>query len=501
MDVNIPFKVFNKAYRPYIDNTKRFLIFYGGASSGKSYFVAQRYIYKLMVKDLCNLLVVREVANTNRDSTFALLKQVINQWGLEKIFKISEGDMRITCLSNGNSVIFKGLDDPEKLKSVTFERGVLSDIWVEEASEIDEAALNQLNVRLRGKYVKKQIVLTFNPIDVNHWLKKRFFDSERPNTDILHTTYKDNKFLSEDDKAELEAYKETDPYYYDVYCRGLWGVYGDSVFDKNNINQQLGLNVKPVKTGCFLYEVKGDFEGNIHLDKIRFSDYEPMIKIYKEPEKGHPYVIGGDTAGEGSDCFTGQVIDNSTGQQVAVFKRQYDSDLYAKQMYCLGTYYNTALIAPEVNYSSYEIEELRKMHYRKLYVRPLPDTYTGEFKKSYGFKTTGTTRPNVIAGLVKVMREHPEWICDVDTLNEMLTFVRNPKKKGRPEAQNGAHDDLVMGLAIAYYARGQQRTKVDFHENTKYGYYTEEMLKDYMKASPSEKIMLKELWGEPRCQK
>lgn len=226
-----------------------------------------------------------------------------------------------------------------------------------------------------------------------------------------------------------------------------------------------------------------------------------MIKIYKEPEKGHPYVIGGDTAGEGSDCFTGQVIDNSTGQQVAVFKRQYDSDLYAKQMYCLGTYYNTALIAPEVNYSSYEIEELRKMHYRKLYVRPLPDTYTGEFKKSYGFKTTGTTRPNVIAGLVKVMREHPEWICDVDTLNEMLTFVRNPKKKGRPEAQNGAHDDLVMGLAIAYYARGQQRTKVDFHENTKYGYYTEEMLKDYMKASPSEKIMLKELWGEPKCRK
>lgn len=218
MDVNIPIKVFNKAYRPYIDNTKRFLIFYGGASSGKSYFVAQRYIYKLMVKDLCNLLVVREVANTNRDSTFALLKQVINQWGLEKIFKISEGDMRITCLSNGNSVIFKGLDDPEKLKSVTFERGVLSDIWVEEASEIDEAALNQLNVRLRGKYVKKQIVLTFNPIDVNHWLKKRFFDTERPNTDILHTTYKDNKFLSEDDKAELEAYKETDPYYYDVYC-------------------------------------------------------------------------------------------------------------------------------------------------------------------------------------------------------------------------------------------------------------------------------------------
>ena len=136
------------------------------AQVGKSYFIVQRYLYKL-TKQKMNLLVVRQTGNTNRNSTFALFKQAIKEWGLQSLFEIT--DLKIKCV-NGNEVIFAGLDDVEKLKSVTFENGELTDIWVEEATETQEADINQLKVRLRGGKSKKQMVLSFNPINVNHWI-------------------------------------------------------------------------------------------------------------------------------------------------------------------------------------------------------------------------------------------------------------------------------------------------------------------------------------------
>ncbi len=190
--ISISTKVFNKVYISYLDKKERYLIFYGGAGSGKSFFIVERYIYKLLKESLMNLLVVRATGKSNRDSTFALFKQIINKWKLSKYFKINESDLRIKSLLNGNEIIFSGLDDVEKLKSVTFSKGELTDIWIEEASEILEADFNQLDVRLRGKGTKKQIVLSFNPIDINHWLKKKFFDIPRDNVVICHTTYKDN---------------------------------------------------------------------------------------------------------------------------------------------------------------------------------------------------------------------------------------------------------------------------------------------------------------------
>ena len=222
IQVEISKKVFNKAFLPYIDNEKRYLVFYGGAGSGKSFFIVERYVTKCLKNSKFNLLVVRATGKSNRDSTFALFKQVIYKWNLQQYFKINESDLRIVCLLNGNEIIFSGLDDVEKLKSVTFSRGELTDIWIEEASEILEADFNQLDVRLRGKGTKKQIVISFNPIDVNHWLKKRFFDRKDDNIEIFHSTYKDNEFLDEDYKKLLESYKDTDEYYYNVYCLGMW---------------------------------------------------------------------------------------------------------------------------------------------------------------------------------------------------------------------------------------------------------------------------------------
>lgn len=451
INIQISRKVFNDAFLPYLNNNKRYLVFYGGAGSGKSYFVVERYIYKLLNNKKFNLLVVRNTGKSNRDSTYALFKQVISKWKLTKYFKINESDLRIKCLLNNHEIIFAGLDDVEKLKSITFSDGELTDIWIEEASEIQEADFNQLDVRLRGKGTKKQIVISFNPIDINHWLKKRFFDRKDDNIEIFHSTYKDNKFLDEDYKKLLESYKDTDEYYYNVYCLGQWGVLGKTVFDARKINQRLQNLPKILKVGYFTY----DYDG-LKITNIKWhSDINGYIKIYQLPDTPQitKYCIGGDTAGEGSDYFTGHVLDAKTGVQVAVLKNQFDPDLYTKQMYCLGKYYKNALIGIEANFDSYPIRELQRLGYTNQYVREKIDEYTGKTEKRFGFKTTSITRPTIISNLIEVVREHVDTINDEDTLQELLTIIRN--EKGRIEAPEGGHDDQMMGLAIAHEVRNQ----------------------------------------------
>lgn len=457
MQVTIPRGAFNPLFRPYLtDNTHRYLILYGGAGSGKSVFAVQRFLYRLLTLPLCNILVVRAVAATNRDSTYALFRQVISKWGLSELFSCKDSDLRISC-ANGNSVIFKGLDDTEKLKSITFPKGELTDIWIEEASEVLEEDFNQLDVRLRGKGAHKQMVLTFNPVSVLHWLKLRFFDRQDPRALVLKSTYKDNQFLDEDYKRTLEGYKDTDPYYYSVYCLGEWGVLGQTIFDAQKVSQRLSQLTGSVKRGEFTFATWYSPEANevlIDDSTIRWVEMDTgPIQIYQEPAPGGAYVIGADTAGEGSDFNVGQVIDHITGQQVCTIRGQMDEDLFAKQLYCLGKHYHTALVSVEANFSSYPIRELERLRYPRQYVRQAEDSFTHRIRQSYGFKTSSVTRPLVIAGLVEVVREHPEWLNDRDTLNEMLTFVRN--ENGRPEAQEGAHDDCVMSLGIAYYTRGR----------------------------------------------
>ena len=442
MQVTIPKKAFNACFLPFLeDDSHRYLVLYGGAGSGKSVFAVQRFLVRMLAKPLCNLLVVRAVAATHRDSTYALFKQVIARWGLGSLFTCRDSDLRITC-ANGNGAIFKGLDDAEKLKSVTFPKGELTEIWVEEASEIRESDFNQLDVRLRGAGAHKQMVLTFNPVSVRHWLKGRFFDREDPRAAVLKSTYKDNRFLDEDYKRTLEGYRDTDPYYYGVYCLGEWGVLGQSFFDARQVTQRLGEVSPPRKQGEFLWK-EGGFSW--------VDQPDGPVRIYREPVPGGAYVIGADTAGEGSDFNVAQVVDQDTGEQVCTLRSRMDEDLFAKQLYCLGLYYNTALLAVEANFSSYPIRELERLRYPRQYVRRTEDSFTHRPRQSYGFKTTSATRPLLLAGLVEVVRDHSAWLQDRTTLEELLTFVRN--QRGRPEAQQGAHDDCVIALAIAYYCR------------------------------------------------
>lgn len=244
---------------------------------------------------------------------------------------------------------------------------------------------------------------------------------------------------------------------------------GNCVFDTDKVVTRIDEAPKPLKVGYFEYDYDDTLPAYGTVDPITNEPYtknkisnikwvnDPngYIKIYNLPNTPEltKYCIGGDTAGEGSDYFTGHVLDAKSGLQVAVLKHQTDSDLYSRQMYCLGMYYKQALIGIESNFDSFPIKELVRLGYPNLYIREREDKFSGITEKSYGFRTTAITRPVIISNLIKIVRENTRLINDVDTLKEMLMFVRN--EKGRAEAQEGEHDDLVMGLAIAYRVREQ----------------------------------------------
>lgn len=249
-------------------------------------------------------------------------------------------------------------------------------------------------------------------------------------------------------KYERYLDKELIKQEYPCTAREAFLLSGGNVFDTAVLLARLEKHTLPCRTGYFAY----DYDG-LCLSGIRWvEDPAGYIRIYREPEK-RAYCIGGDTAGEGSDYFTGHVLDARTGEQVAVLRHRFDADLYAKQMYCLGKYYDDALIGIEANFDSYPIQELQRLGYPKQYVREAVDTYTGKTEKRFGFKTTALTRPTILSRLVEIVREHSHTIHDRDTLEELMSIIRN--EKGRIEAPQGGHDDLMMGLAIAHHIREQ----------------------------------------------
>lgn len=245
------------------------------------------------------------------------------------------------------------------------------------------------------------------------------------------------------------------------------------------------------KTGRFAYEYDG-----LRLTEIRWVDaWDGEVTVFHAPEEGRPYVIGGDTAGEGSNWFVGQVLDNVTGRQAAVLHQEYGEGEYVRQMYCLGMWYNEALLGVESNYSTFPNAELQRLGYQRIYVREQTDTFTGKLKETFGFRTDQISRPRIISELVELSEQHLELIEDYETLGEMLTFVKN--ERGRPEAQEGKHDDMVMALAIAYHIRPQQSMSVKSKEAEGVK-WTQDQWDDYNRASARDKEYLISKWGRPR---
>lgn len=300
----------------------------------------------------------------------------------------------------------------------------------------------EYRIKIPGKKLKQDFLNNIN--NKTDWIFERLRwlkDIQKLDIEQLYWYYK---------KYEKYLDKELIKQEYPCSPEEAFLLSGKTVFDTEKLLARkqyiINNNLKPIKIGYFTY----DYDG-LKISNIKWvNDKNGYIKIFKLPNtpKITKYGLSGDTAGDGSDYFTGYVIDAKSGEQVASLRHKFDSDLYTKQMYCLGMYYKKALIGIESNFDSYPIMELQRLGYDNMYVREKMDEYTGRTEKKYGFRTTSITRPILINKLVEIVRDNIELINDIDIIEELMTIIKN--EKGRIEAPEGGHDDQMMGLGIGY---------------------------------------------------
>lgn len=244
-------RAFNKQFKSVWASKADFIVLYGGGGSGKSEIAADKVLFRTLLEDKHRMVNFRKVGKTIRISQWLLLNDKIKRYGMEKIFDSNKTDMTLTSKTNGNQILSIGMDDREKIKSLVEP----TSFWLNEATEFDKEDFQQLIMRLRGYSENhKQIILDFNPIDEYHWLKDWFFPpsvQDKLNSSgfaelvqnievdgnvvhvtshIWHSTWKNNKFLMESDKAKYEMMKDIDPNYYNIYAKGLWGKIGNLVY-------------------------------------------------------------------------------------------------------------------------------------------------------------------------------------------------------------------------------------------------------------------------------
>ena len=220
----------NPVYIPYLYDQHRYLVLKGGSGAGKSHFACQKILYRTMTEKGHRFLIIRKVKDTIRKSVFQLFQDYISKWNLSGEFKINKTIQTITFLGNGNQILFCGVDDPEKLKSM---EGITG-IWIEEATELAMKDFEEIDRRLRGIFhTYMQIILTYNPILKTNWTHKRFFehltDEDREDIIILTTTYHDNIFIL-NDKAYIRLLEGYTGNNRKVYTLGQYGHLENAVY-------------------------------------------------------------------------------------------------------------------------------------------------------------------------------------------------------------------------------------------------------------------------------
>ena len=246
---NLP-QIVGSGYGKYWKDTSRYRVLKGGKGSKKSATTALNYIYRLMKYPDSNLLVVRQVFNTHRDSTFAQLKWAQEKLGVAHLWKNNVSPMEMIYKPTGQRILFRGFDDVLKLASATVSKGYLCWVWIEEAFELPkEEDFDKLDLSVpRGNvppHLFKQTTLTFNPWSAEHWLKKRFFDAESDNVSTYTTNYLVNEFLDATDKMVFERMKETNYRKYTVAGLGEWGIAEGLIYE----NWQI-LDFDPAELGA-----------------------------------------------------------------------------------------------------------------------------------------------------------------------------------------------------------------------------------------------------------
>lgn len=277
--MNIKVKA-NPCFKEVDRSNKRYIVMKGSAGSGKSVDTAQNYILRLMQDKGRNLVAMRKSDITNRDSTFAELTGAIYRMFGDKsdlYWKINTSPLQITCRANGNKIIFRGMNDEkqrEKLKSITFQQGKLTDVWLEEATEFTQADVEIIDDRLRGELPQGQfyqIRMTFNPVNKNHWIKKVFFDIADENVLTHHSTFESNRFIDAAYRARMERRKLVDPEGYRIYGLGEWGEIGGLILSNYIIEE---FDTSPAR---FDYVVNAQDFGFNHancIGEVGFKDGE-----------------------------------------------------------------------------------------------------------------------------------------------------------------------------------------------------------------------------------
>lgn len=250
--MNLP-ELVGKGYRDFWNFKGRYKVVKGSRASKKSKTTALFFIYSMMKYPGANLLVVRKVYRTLKDSCFTDLKWAINTLQVNDYWSVKESPLEIIYIPTGQKILFRGLDEPLKVTSITVETGNLCWAWIEEAYEINkEQDFNMLDESIRGTVEEplyKQITLTFNPWNERHWLKKRFFDVEDENIMAKTTNYMCNEWLDDSDKKLFEDMKKNNPRRYQVAGLGNWGIveglvyenWEEKEFDVNEISKRKGV--------------------------------------------------------------------------------------------------------------------------------------------------------------------------------------------------------------------------------------------------------------------
>lgn len=295
----------NRSFRDADSSKCRYIVMKGSAGSGKSVDTAQHYILRLMKDPGRNLLCVRKSDVTNRDSTFAELQGAIFRMFGEKwklYWYINSSNMLLECRANHNQIIFRGVNDDkqrEKLKSITFKRGKLTDVWIEEATELMQSDFEIIDDRLRGELPPGQfyqIRLTFNPVSASHWIKAQFFDRKDPDVFTHSSTYKSNRFIDEGYYQRMERRKEVDPEGYRIYGLGEWGETGGLILHNYVVED---FNISPER---FDYMVNAQDFGFNHADcllEVGFKDNEIYIcrEIYEYEKDTDELIAIADSRG------------------------------------------------------------------------------------------------------------------------------------------------------------------------------------------------------------
>ena len=250
--VRLP-ELVGKGYKDFWNFKGRYRVCKGSRGSKKSKTTALFFIYSMMKYPGANLLVVRKVYRTLKDSCFTDLKWAINILGVQDYWSVKESPLEIIYIPTGQKILFRGLDDPLKVTSITVETGHLCWAWIEEAYEINkEQDFNMLDESIRGTVEEplyKQITLTLNPWNERHWIKKRFFDVKDENIMAKTTNYMCNEWLDESDKKLFEDMKKNNPRRYQVAGLGNWGIveglvyenWEEREFDVNEISKRKGV--------------------------------------------------------------------------------------------------------------------------------------------------------------------------------------------------------------------------------------------------------------------